>query len=66
MSRPKTVVSLDQYEKQLTDSLLSKVPHPLLELAEKAQASGFLSHETQVIVQWNHLLDLLDDYVMIS
>ena len=44
-SRPRAVVSLDQYEKQLTESLLSKAPRSLLELAEKAHASGFLSPE---------------------
>ena len=36
-------MSLDQYEQQLIESLLSNAPRSLLELAEKAHASGFLS-----------------------
>ena len=48
MYRPKAVVSLDKYEQQLTESLLSKAPHSLLDLAEKAYARGFLSHEKKL------------------
>ena len=43
------------------------------ELADWIKASKHMiaftvsqSVKSQVIVQWNHLLDLLDDYVMIS
>ena len=48
-ARPSEIQSLNQYEQQITGALLSKAPHSLLELAEKA--SEFLDFGTRFQLQ---------------